>query len=88
MSERPPRYAVRPIGHVDSVLIDLTDAPRQGSEGAPEAWLVIDATFTRGLADIGVGDRLVVLTWLHQADRDVLEVHPQGDPSRPLTGVF
>lgn len=41
-----------------------------------------------GIANIGSGDRLVVLTWLHKADQDVLEVHPQGDPSRPLTGVF
>jgi tRNA-Thr(GGU) m(6)t(6)A37 methyltransferase TsaA len=88
MSVGSSHYAVHPIGHIESVLIDRADAPKQESAGAPEAWLVIDASLVRGIADIAAGDRLVVLTWLHQADRDVLEVHPQGDPSRPLTGVF
>lgn len=81
-------YAVHPIGHVESRLTDRADAPKQESEGAPEAWLVIDESLARAVADVGVADRLIVLTWLHQADRDVLEVNPRGDPSRPLTGVF
>ena len=77
-----------PIGHVESPLTDLGVAPRQGGEGAPDAWLVIDEGVIDGLADGRAGDRMVVLTWLDRADRDVLMVHPRDDPSNPLTGVF
>jgi tRNA-Thr(GGU) m(6)t(6)A37 methyltransferase TsaA len=30
----------------------------------------------------------MVITWLHQASRDVVKVHPRSDQSQPLTGVF
>jgi tRNA-Thr(GGU) m(6)t(6)A37 methyltransferase TsaA len=66
----------------------LTEAPRQGSEGAPDAWLEVDAAFTRGLAGLAPGDQVIIVTWLHQADRDVLETHPRNDPRIPLSGVF
>ena len=70
---------LRPIGRVRSPLVDLADAPRQGDEGAPEAELAIDDDYVAGLAGIGVGDELLVLTWLHHTSRDVLSVHPRGD---------
>jgi len=76
------------IGHVESTLLDPADAPKQADEGAPDAWLVLRDGLQPAAADIAAGDRLVVVTWLHQADRDVLVVHPRGDPDRPLTGVF
>lgn len=79
---------LRPIGRVRSPLVALADAPRQGDEGAPEAELVIDDAYLAGLAGIDVGDELLVLTWLHRASRDVLSVHPRGEPERPLQGVF
>lgn len=60
----------------------------QGDEGAPEAWLEISPQAAPGLMGIMAGDELIVLTWLHLAERDVLQVHPRGDPDRPLTGVF
>ena len=60
----------------------------QGSEGAPDAWLEVEPAFALGLSGIAAGDDVVVITWLHRADRDVLEVHPRGDPEVPLTGVF
>ena len=60
----------------------------QGSEGAPEAWLEVKPHVADGLAGIKPGDELIVLTWLHLAERDVLQVHPRGDLNRPLTGVF
>jgi tRNA-Thr(GGU) m(6)t(6)A37 methyltransferase TsaA len=82
------RYEVRPIGRVESPLRDLDAAPRQGDEGAPEAWLVFDDAYARALADIVSGSEVIVLTWLDRADRDVLTVHPRGDVSRPRTGVF
>ncbi len=69
-------------------MVDRAAAPKQGSEGAPDAWLVFDASVADGLADLQVGDQVIVLTWLDQADRDTLVVRPRDDPSNPLTGVF
>lgn len=79
---------VTPIGAVESTLTDLDDAPRQGDEGGPAAWLVFEPTVVSGLEGLRVGDEIVVVTWLHLAERDVLRVHPRGDPSRPEQGVF
>jgi len=82
------RYEVRPIGVVRSALRTPADAPNQASEGAPEAVLEIDPSFADALHRITVGDELIILTWLHLADRDVLQTHPTGDTNIPLTGVF
>lgn len=79
---------IRPVGHVESTLTDLDDAPKQADEGAPDAWLVLRDGLQAAAADIHPGDELVVVSWLHEADRDVLAVHPRSDPTRPLTGVF
>lgn len=81
-------YSLHPIGHIRSALRALDEPPRQGSEGAPDAWLAVCSTFARGLFGIATGDDVIVITWLHRADRDVLEVHPRGDPEIPLAGVF
>jgi len=79
---------IEPIGFVRSELTRREDAPMQGDEGGPEAWLEFTSQAAPGLMGIQPGDDLVVLTWLHLAERDVLQVHPRGDPSRPLRGVF
>jgi len=84
----PEAYALQPIGEIRSTLRALKDAPRQGSEGAPDAWLEVRPAFAAALRGIAKGDVLVVITWLHQADRAVLEVHPRSDPNNPLAGVF
>jgi tRNA-Thr(GGU) m(6)t(6)A37 methyltransferase TsaA len=81
-------YELRPIGFVRSPLQDKADAPRQGDEGAPAAKIEILPDMRDALDGVAVGDELVVLTWLHLADRGVLKVHPRDDLSRPLTGVF
>ena len=81
-------YTIEPIGHVHSTLTRLEDAPMQGDEGAPAAWLELTPQAAPGLAGIQPGDELLVLTWFHLAERDVLQVHPSGDLNRPLTGVF
>jgi tRNA-Thr(GGU) m(6)t(6)A37 methyltransferase TsaA len=81
-------HLLRPIGHVRSTLTSRAYAPRQGNEGAPDAWLELDADVSEGLAGIEVGQDLVVLTWLHEARRDVLRTHPRNDSSLPLSGVF
>jgi tRNA-Thr(GGU) m(6)t(6)A37 methyltransferase TsaA len=82
------RFELEQIGVVESPLTDVAAAPKQGDEGAPDAWLAIDAGVVAGLAGIGPGDELIVLTWLHRAQRDVLSVHPRGDLARPAQGVF
>jgi tRNA-Thr(GGU) m(6)t(6)A37 methyltransferase TsaA len=92
-AERPGRsprmdYSLRAIGHIRSTLRALEDAPRQGSEGAPDAWLEMDPAFERALFGIAEGDEVIVITWLHRANREVLETHPRNDPAIPLTGVF
>jgi tRNA-Thr(GGU) m(6)t(6)A37 methyltransferase TsaA len=81
-------YEIRPVGHVESVLADRASAPRQGDEGAPAAWLVFDADVAVAAQDLSAGTEVVVLTWLHEADRDVRAVRPRGDLARPMTGVF
>ena len=79
---------LRPIGVVESPLTDLQAAPRQADEGAPAACLVFDPQVLEGLGGIQSGDELILITWLDRARRDVLRVHPRGDTSRELQGVF
>jgi tRNA-Thr(GGU) m(6)t(6)A37 methyltransferase TsaA len=81
-------FALQPVGVIRSTVKGREDAPRQGSEGAPDAWLEIEPQFAKALLGLEVGHELIVITWLHQADRSVLRNHPRGDESRPLTGVF
>jgi tRNA-Thr(GGU) m(6)t(6)A37 methyltransferase TsaA len=76
------------IGTVESPLTDLGSAPLQGDEGSPEASLVFDARLAEGLEGIEEGDEILVFTWLDRARRDVLRVHPRGDPANPEQGVF
>jgi tRNA-Thr(GGU) m(6)t(6)A37 methyltransferase TsaA len=76
------------VGKLSSKLRSLRDAPKQGGEGAPDAWLTIAPKFQQALRGIQAGDELLLLTWLHRAQREVLQVHPRGDPRNPLTGVF
>lgn len=79
---------LRPIGRVSSPLTDPASAPKQGDEGAPEAALIFEPEFLDALDGVRPGDEVIVLTWLDRADREVLRVHPRGDPSRPPQGVF
>jgi tRNA-Thr(GGU) m(6)t(6)A37 methyltransferase TsaA len=81
-------YEVRPVGRVESPLSELDQAPRQGDEGAPDAWLVLSPAVAPAARDLQPGTEVIVLTWLDRADRDVLAVHPRDDKDRPLTGVF
>lgn len=79
---------LRPIGAVRSPLKDRAKAPRQGDEGGPEAFLEIESRFRDGLDGLAAGQEILVVTWLHLADRETLRVHPRGDPGRPRRGVF
>lgn len=88
MNVTDARYELQPIGWVESPLVDRALAPKQGNEGSPEAWLAFDAQFREGLRNLEVGTEVIVLTWLDRALRDVLVVHPRGNPANPLQGVF
>ena len=79
---------LRPIGVIRSTLKDRSEAPRQASEGAPDAWLEVHPFATQALDGLAVGDEIIVITWLHRARREVLKVHPRSDPRNPIMGVF
>ncbi len=76
------------VGVVESPLKERSAAPKQGDEGAPDAWLVFEPRVADALHGIAAGDELLVFTWLHRAARDVLRVHPRGNPANPEQGVF
>lgn len=87
--QQPPSTAeLRPIGVVRSSIVARHDAPKQGFEGAPDAWLEVFPWAAEGLMGISPGDRLIVITWLHLGARDVFQVRPRRDPRNALTGVF
>ena len=81
-------YEVQPIGWVKSPLVDPATAPKQGDEGAPDTWLVVNPEVRAGMRDLTAGTEIIVLTWLDRARRAVLVVHPRGDPRNPERGVF
>jgi tRNA-Thr(GGU) m(6)t(6)A37 methyltransferase TsaA len=79
---------LREIGRVESPLTDRATAPKQGHEGGPDAWIAFEPKLLDALDGLAVGDRVIVFTWFHQADREVLKTRPRSDPANPLTGVF
>ena len=87
-SVRNDDIILRPIGRVESPLTDRETAPKQGDEDSPEAWLVLEPAVRAGLLNLAERQEVILLTWLDRADRDVLQVHPRGDESRSLCGVF
>ena len=86
--DRAIRPQLKPVGVIRSTLKSRGDAPKQGSEGAPDAWLEVHAWAADALHLLAAGDQIVVITWFHQSKRDVLQVHPRSNPRNPLTGVF
>ena len=81
-------FSVRTVGRVESLLTRREDAPMQGGEGAPDAWIVFDEEVREAARDLATGDAVLVFTWLHEADRDVQSVHPRDDRTVPERGVF
>ena len=86
--DRRAQLRLRPIGFIRSLLKTRAEAPKQGREGAPDAWLEMVPSLVRGLRGVAAGDEIIVVTWLDRARRDVLEVHPRSDRRLPLAGVF
>ena len=81
-------FQLRPVGVIRSTLKARSKAPKQGSEGAPDAWLEVKPFAALALDGLAIGDDVIVITWFHRAKREVLKVHPRSDPRRRLTGVF
>ncbi len=81
-------YSLNPIGFIRSPLKIREDAPKQGFEGAPDAWLDVTANVAEGLDGIAAGQEIILITWFHWASRNVLKLHPRWDKNLPLTGVF
>lgn len=88
----PPRKTLRPtlrpIGLIRSTIKERSQAPMQGSEGAPDAWLEVNSATAPGLDRLQVGHEIIILTWLHRAKRDVLKVYPRSKLQLGLHGVF
>jgi tRNA-Thr(GGU) m(6)t(6)A37 methyltransferase TsaA len=85
---RPGTFPLAVVGVIESEIMTVEQAARQGRDGAPDAWLVVDAAFARALTGVHVDDELMVVTWLHRASRSVLEVYPRDDHPKAITGVF
>jgi tRNA-Thr(GGU) m(6)t(6)A37 methyltransferase TsaA len=81
-------FIVHPVGVVRSSLTDRSQCPHQGSEGAPEAWIELEPELAAAIDGLEPGTEIIILTWMHLADRSVLRVHPKGDVRNPITGVF
>jgi tRNA-Thr(GGU) m(6)t(6)A37 methyltransferase TsaA len=84
----PKNFSIKPIGFIRSEITQRKDAARSTAKGAPDVILEILPAYRDGLDRVQVGDEIIVITWLHQAHRDVLKVYPRGDTANPLTGVF
>jgi tRNA-Thr(GGU) m(6)t(6)A37 methyltransferase TsaA len=81
-------YSLQPIGFIQSTITSRAEAPKQGYEDAPDAWVVIEAAAIPALEGLTKGDDVILITWFHKSKRDVLRVHPRGDMNNPVTGVF
>ena len=79
---------IKPVGRVESPLTDRAKAPKQGHEGAPEAWIVFEPDLIDALHELEPGDEVLVFTWLDRGKRDVLQTPPRDDPANPIQGVF
>jgi tRNA-Thr(GGU) m(6)t(6)A37 methyltransferase TsaA len=71
-------FTVHPIGQV--------------KKSDERTWVVLDEKYEPGLLGLEGFSHLYVFWWLDRNDtpekRAVLQVHPRGDRSNPLTGVF
>lgn len=80
--------SLEPIGWVRSVLTDRKDAPRQADENAPPARIEVRPELAPAMERLRPGTPVLILTWLHLANRNVLQVRPRHDPNRPICGGF
>jgi tRNA-Thr(GGU) m(6)t(6)A37 methyltransferase TsaA len=88
MSNTAQEIVLKPIGYIRSPITDLGKAPRMGSEASIVGELVVDEAYKDAFLGLQAGQKIVILYWMHFAERDILQVHPRHDLSRPLRGVF
>jgi tRNA-Thr(GGU) m(6)t(6)A37 methyltransferase TsaA len=79
---------LKKIGEVRSTLRQREDCPLQGEEGAPEAWINIEERFMPAFDSMAPGDTVILLTWLHIANRNTLKCYPRNQVDAPHVGVF
>ncbi|MHB1012968.1 MAG: tRNA (N6-threonylcarbamoyladenosine(37)-N6)-methyltransferase TrmO [Desulfobacteria bacterium] len=82
-------FIIRPIGVVRSALKDPADAPKQGALTEQEAEIVVDPSFLPALDGLDrKRGKIIVICWMHRADRGRLKVHLRGQEELPERGVF
>lgn len=79
---------IRFIGKIHSDLKRIEDCPLQENENAPSAFLEIFPSYTEGIKNIVEGNKLVILTWLHLADREIIKCHRRNELGSGEFGVF
>ena len=79
---------LRSIGSIRSPLLSREECPKQAFEDGHEGMVIIYPQWRDGLHGLEKGREILIFTWLHLAERDILKVHPRGDVERPLKGVF
>ena len=79
---------LEPIGEVRSTLSSPDQAPRQGAGSGQEAVIELDPAWVPALEGLEPGRDLWVVFHFHLAGPPSARVHPRGDRSRPLTGLF
>jgi tRNA-Thr(GGU) m(6)t(6)A37 methyltransferase TsaA len=82
------KFNAAPVGYVRSEIVHRAQAPRQGRDASSRAWIEILSQYREALVGIEQWSQLLVICWMHLAERDTLVVRPRGDVREPLTGVF
>jgi len=79
---------IKIIGTIHSPLKNIGDCPLQEREGAPQATIIIENDYLVAISGLQSGSKVLLLTWLHKADRTTLTTKPRNDPNAKTTGVF
>lgn len=76
------------IGTVQSHLVTRDECPKYGLQTLPPVWIELSPHFESAATDLQIGDAILIVTWMHQGDQNVLRCHPRGDRGIPPRGVF
>lgn len=68
--------------------MNQSEAPRQGKYGSVVGKLIVHEQYRDAFIGLQTGQKVLILYWMHLAERDRLQVHPGRDHSKPLKGVF
>jgi len=76
------------VGYIRSQYKRREECPKQPEADMPCAILEIDKRFLPAMEGLREGEQIVVLTWLHKGNREILKCHPRGNTSIPKRGIF